>query len=146
MTEQDENLIAYCSLYCGDCFNHKGEIADLARDLRKKLREEEFDRVSLGLSGYFKDFKNYRQCYEVLGAMVKLRCKRTCRDGGGNPTCKVRVCCQKNGLRGCWECDEFETCSKLDFLKPIHGDANLKNLRKLKKQGVDSFLTGTRYR
>ncbi len=38
MSKQDENLIAYCGFYCGDCLNCKGEIADLARDLRKKLR------------------------------------------------------------------------------------------------------------
>ena len=43
------------------------------------------------------------------------------------------------------ECDDFETCTKLDFLKPIHEDANVKNLRKLKKQGIDKFLAGTRY-
>ena len=142
---EDENLIAYCGLYCGDCFNYKGEIADLARDLRKKLRETKFSGVAQDLSRYFKEFNNYDQCYEVLGAMVRLRCKRACRNGGGNPACKVRICCQKKNIRGCWECDEFETCNKLDFLKPIHGDANLKNLKKLKKQGVDSFLQGTRY-
>ena len=143
--DKDKALIAYCGLYCGDCFNYKGEIADLARDLRKKLREARFDKVSQGLSKYFKDFNNYEQCYQVLGAMVRLRCKRTCRNGGGNPSCKARICCQKKDISGCWECDEFEICSKLDFLKPIHGDANLKNLRKLKNQGVDGFLGGTRY-
>jgi hypothetical protein len=142
----NRDLIAYCGLYCGDCFNHKGEIADLARDLRKKLREEKFDRVAQGLSRYFKEFQNYEQCYEVLGAMVKLRCKRICRGGGGNPYCKARACCQKKDIPGCWECDEFETCAKLDFLKPIHGDANLKNLRNLKDQGVDMFLKGPRFR
>ncbi len=76
-----ENLVAYCGLYCGDCFNYKGEIADLARDLRERLRKAKFDRVSQGLSKYFKEFKNYGFCYEVLGAMVRLRCKRTCRNG-----------------------------------------------------------------
>ena len=144
--DENRDLIAYCGLYCGDCFNHKGEIADLARDLRKKLREERFDRVAQGLSKYFKEFQNYEQCYEVLGAMVKLRCKRICRGGGGNPYCKARTCCQKKDIPGCWECDDFETCTKLDFLKPIHGDANLKNLRKLKDQGVDRFLKGPRFR
>ena len=142
---ENKDLIAYCGLYCGDCFNYKGEIADLARDLRKKLREVKFDRVSQGLSKFFKEFNNYGQCYEVLGAMVRLRCKRTCHHGGGNPSCKIRTCCQKKNMLGCWECDEFEVCNKLVFLKPIHGDANLKNLRKLKKQGVDSFLEGTRF-
>jgi hypothetical protein len=49
-------------------------------------------------------------------------------------------------IEGCWECDEFEECSKLDFLKPIHGDANIKNLTKLRKEGVSGFLKGKRYK
>jgi len=142
---ENKNLVAYCGLYCGDCFNYKGEIADLARDLRKKLREEEFDRVAKGLSKYFWEFKNYEVCYEVLGTMVRLRCKRTCRGGGGSPSCKVRSCCQKKNIQGCWECEDFEACEKLDFLKPIHGEDHLDNLRKLKKQGIDSFVKGKRY-
>ena len=144
MTES-KDLIAYCGLYCGDCINYKGEIADLARDLRKKLREAEFDRVSQGLSKFFKEFKNYAQCYEVLGAMVRLRCRRTCRGGGGPPFCKIRACCQKKNIHGCWECNEFKACEKLDFLKLIHEDAHIKNLDKLKKQGIDKFLEGKRY-
>jgi hypothetical protein len=127
---ETKELIAYCGLYCGDCPNHKGEIADLARDLRKKLREAKFDRTAQGLSKYFKEFRNYEQCYQVLGGMVRLRCKRTCRSGGGNPACKVRSCCTKRGIGGCWECQEFETCQ---------------NLRKLKKQGTEAFIAGTRY-
>lgn len=142
---EDRSLVAYCGLYCGDCFSYKGEIADLARDLRKKLREAKFGTISQGLSKYFREFNDYDQCYEVLGAMVRLRCKRACHDGGGNPTCKPRLCCRKRNIAGCWECDEFETCSKLDFLKPVHGDANVKNLRKLKKQGIESFIAGPRY-
>jgi hypothetical protein len=142
--ENDKEMIGYCGLYCGDCFNYKGEIADSSRDLRKKLREAHFETMAPGLSRYFKEFQNYEQCYEVLGAMVRLRCKRTCHSGGGNPSCKPRTCCQNKDSAGCWECADFETCNKLDFLKPIHGDAHLKNLRKLKKQGIDSFLKGAR--
>ena len=137
-------LVAYCGLYCGDCFNYKGEIADLARDLRKKLREAKFDKAAPGLSKYFKAFRDYGQCYEVLGAMVRLRCKRGCRESGGNPSCKIRICCRKRGMAGCWECAEFETCARFDFLKPIHGDATAKNLRKLRKEGIESFLKGSR--
>ena len=142
---EDKDLIAYCGLYCGDCPNRKGEIADMARDLRKKLRETKFDRIARELSGFMKEFRNYDTCYAVLGDMVKLRCRKTCKEGGGPPFCKMRKCCQKKGIEGCWECEEFETCTKLDFLNPVHGDAHIKNLRKLKKQGVDSFLTGKRY-
>jgi hypothetical protein len=141
MMNSKESLIAYCGLNCADCFNRKGEIADMARDLRKKLREEKFDRMAPGLSKYFKDLSNYAVCYEVLGTMVRLRCRRLCREGGGNPGCKARVCCQKKNIAGCWECGEFETCVKLDFLKPIHEDEHLKNLRQIKKQGIKAFVS-----
>ena len=55
--EGDRNLIAYCGLYCGDCFSHQGKIADLARDLRKELRQSKFDKTAESLStiSFFKD-------------------------------------------------------------------------------------------
>ena len=130
----ENDSMAYCGLNCAECFNHKGEIANLARDLRKKLREEKFDRVAPGLAKFFKSFQNYEVCYEVLGAMVRLRCGRACRNGGGNPSCKIRLCCRKKEIGGCWECAEFESCQKLDFLKPIHGDEHLNNLRGMRKE------------
>lgn len=143
MAGNNEDKIAYCGLYCGDCFGYKGKIPDLAKDLRKELRQEKFDRVVEGIP--FKEFKHYKECYEVLGALVRLRCKNACRGGGGNPFCTVRQCCQRKAILGCWECGEFETCAKLDFLKTNHGDAHIKNLRKLKKKGVTDFLQGTKY-
>ena len=149
MSEQDRNLIAYCGLYCGECFGYKGIVADLARDLRKELRQARFEKTAEVFAtipfSFFKAFQNYPQCYEVLGALVKLRCKRACKGGGSNPDCKIRKCCQRKDFEGCWECEEMETCKKLDSLIPNHGDAHLKNLRKLKKKGVDEFLQGKKY-
>ncbi len=146
-TEKDRDLISYCGIYCGECFSHTGTIPDLARDLRKELRKARFDKTAEFLSTipFFKAFGNYQQCYEVLGILVKMRCKKACKGGGSNPFCKIRKCCQKKELEGCWKCDEFETCEKLDFLKPAHGDAHIKNLRKLKKRGIDAFLEGKKY-
>ena len=144
---ESKDLIAYCGIYCGDCFGYQGKIADLARDLRKELRQAKFDRTAESLSEvpFFATFKNYRQCYDVLGALVKFRCRRTCRGGGGPPHCAMRKCSQKKGIEGCWQCEDFETCKHLDFLKPVHGEAHLKNLRILKNKGVDGFLAGKRY-
>ena len=145
MTEKD--LVAYCGLHCGDCFGYQGKIADLARDLRKELRQTKFDRTaeSLSTNSFFAVFKNYQQCYEVLGALVKFRCHKACKGGSGPPFCKMRKCCQKKGVDGCWQCDEFETCEKLDYLKQFHDDAHLKNLRILQKQGINAFIEGKRY-
>jgi hypothetical protein len=141
---EDKDLIAYCGIYCGECFIHQGRVADLSRDLRKEMRTYRLDQAAKAFAEapFFAVFKDYQQCYDVLGALVKLRCHKTCKGGGGPPFCKIRKCCQKKGIDGCWECADFESCKELDFLKTGHGDAPVKNLRKLKKAGVDAFLKG----
>ena len=141
------NNVAYCGLYCADCPNHTGIIADLARDLRKELRKYRFDKTAEFLStlSFFKEFNKYSECYEVLGAMVKLRCNKTCRNRGGNPFCKIRKCCEKKGFDGCWECEDFENCNRLEFLENNHGIAHIKNLKIIKKKGLDEFISGKKY-
>ena len=143
---EDENLIAFCGLYCGDCHGFLGKIPDLARDLRKELRRSRYDKFAEFISTYSfgKDFKNDDECYKVLGAMVKFRCRRGCRAGGGSPFCKIRKCAQKKEIEGCWLCESFETCDKLDFLNRVHGDAHRKNLRTVKRKGKDGFVNGKR--
>ncbi len=147
MIKNKTDLIAYCGLYCGECFNYTGTIADLARDLRKELRDYRFEKTADALSkiSFFKEFEDYETCYKVLGAMVKLRCRKSCRDGGGNPYCKIRSCCVKKGYEGCWECDDFLTCEKLVFLKANHGDAHRQNMKIIKKKGKGEFLKGKKH-
>jgi hypothetical protein len=137
------DLVAYCGLYCGDCFSFKGTIADLSRDLRKELRQAKFSDIAKGIP--FKEFKKYKECYECLGAMVRLRCKSACKGGGGNPFCDIRKCCQKKEFDGCWECDEIETCKKLNTLNEIHKDAHRKNLQTIKKKGISEFIKGKKW-
>ena len=146
MTE-GEQLVTYCGLYCGDCFAHKGTVADLARDLRKELRQAKFERTARAMAEipFFAVYKDYPKCYEVLGAMVKFRCHKGCRNGGGPPFCKIRKCCQKKDIAGCWQCDEFENCGKLEFLQAVHDDGHLKNLAAIKRKGIAAFISGKRY-
>ena len=138
----DKNLVAYCGLYCGDCFGYQGTLADMARDLRKLLRQNKFDAVAADIP--FKEFKHYAECYECLGGMVKLRCKNACRGGGGNPFCKIRSCCQRKGFDGCWECDEFKNCEKLTTLNTVHKNAHIKNLKIIAKDGIPALVEGKR--
>jgi hypothetical protein len=143
---EDENLLAFCGLYCGDCHGFTGKIPDLARDLRKELRKMNYGKFAEFISKYSfgKDFKNYDECYKVLGAMVRFRCRKGCRAGGGSPFCKIRKCAQKKEIEGCWLCEEFEVCEELDFLIPVHGDAHKKNLRRIKRNGKTGFIEGKR--
>jgi len=145
--DEKTSLITYCGLYCGDCHGYQQKIPDLARNLRKELRSAKYKKFAdtLADEGFGKVFKDYDACYEVLGAMVRFRCHKGCRSGGGPPFCKIRACNQKKGLEGCWQCDTFETCANLEFLTPVHGDAARKNLRILKKKGPEKFVVGTRH-
>lgn len=38
----------------------------------------------------------------------------------------------------------LKTCDKLTFLKGVHDDGHLKNLRRLKKKGKEEFVKGKR--
>jgi hypothetical protein len=142
-----QDLIAYCGLYCGDCVGQTQTVANLARDLRKELRRNRFDKMAemMAKVPFFKEFENYDKCYSLLGAMMKLRCTKACRGNGGPPDCGVRNCAREKKLDGCWQCDDFPTCEKLKFLETNHGVAHLKNLRKLKRQGPAEFVKGKKH-
>ncbi|MBN1290154.1 MAG: DUF3795 domain-containing protein [Actinobacteria bacterium] len=127
---------SYCGLYCADCPFGTGTIPDLARDLRKELRSCRFDKVAETIP--FKEFEKYSDCYEVLGALVKLRCKG-CRTGTRSRFCNIAECATRKGYRGCWECGEFTTCKKLQFLEAVHGEAHKKNMRKINRVGIDEW-------
>jgi len=147
ITGEKERLISYCGLYCGDCSGYRGTIANLARDLHKELQRERFADLAKVLARlpFFKAFENFPQCCEVLKTLPKLRCRKTCRGNGGPPFCEIRECNREKGLDGCWQCAGFKACAKLDFLKAGHGDAHLRNLRKIKRSGTAAFVEGKRY-
>ena len=146
MEQNNLDVVTFCGLCCLDCHGHTGKIADLARDLRKELRTAKYDIFAKTLSAYpfAKAFEKYPDCYDLLGQMMKFRCKEGCRNGGGPPFCNIRKCCIEKNIQGCWECDDNIQCEKLDFLKGTHGDAHRKNLVRIKKHGVDAFVAGKR--
>jgi len=137
MAERHEQMAAYCGLYCEECAFRTGTIPDLARDLRRELRKARFEKVAEVIP--FMDADAYRCAYDFLGSLVKLRCKG-CKTGSRSQFCHIAQCAAKKAYRGCWECAGFAECSKLDFLVPVHGDAHLKNLRKIRKAGVEEWM------
>ena len=50
MTKKEEDLIAYCGLYCGDCHGYQQKVPDMARDLRKELRASKYKKFADFLS------------------------------------------------------------------------------------------------
>ena len=141
--KKDSKLIGYCGLYCGNCILRIGEVADLAGQLLEKFQEIKFEEWAKGLASLSKElkaFENYESCYEILEAWQEMRCGKVCKEGGGGASCKIRICCQNKNIEGCWECEEYEDCKKLAWLRPINGEINIDNIRKIRREGIDKFI------
>jgi hypothetical protein len=138
MGKQEFELTAYCGLYCGDCIRYRSKAIDLAEDLAEELHKIKFDKYAEIRKDSVEEFKHYKEFRRVLDAIAKLQCDIPCRLGGDGclEPCEIKKCVQAKNLEGCWECDEFETCKKFDFLKAFHGETPRDNLRKIKEHGL----------
>jgi hypothetical protein len=152
MTESEDNenkkstLVSYCGLYCPDCPLYLGKISDMARDLRKELRDVQYDKFAKYISKLpkGKKFEHFKDCYDVMGAMMMFRCEGGCRQGGGTDNCQVRQCNQDKNFEGCWQCTKYEHCKKLDVLNALHGNSHRNNVKEIKKRGINEFAKGNR--
>lgn len=144
---KSKKLIAYCGLYCGDCPNYKGKIAGFAQNLLEELKQPTLKKFIdyMNTRGNDTTFKDFDKCSKFLGVLANFRCEKVCRDGGRSARCEIRKCCLKNNFDGCWQCDDFVNCAKMSFLNAVHGEAYLKNLCKLKRKGIQAFLSGKSY-
>ena len=145
----NENEVAYCGLYCGTCVIRKGRLASLASQLLESIKTVDFKKLADGLPRLhpelFSDLKDSDAATRVLSAMLHLDCEKSCKDGGGSSTCKIRECCQEKAIDGCWMCDQTKDCETLAFLDPLHKRANLKNIQIIQKKGMAAFLDGEKF-
>ena len=135
--------ISYCALYCGNCFIRGGAVADLSQKLLDDFEKVNFEAWAEGLaeiSPEMKAFSHCKECLEVLKAWDNMRCNHSCKDGGGSSGCRIRECCSKKGLNGCWECDRYPSCEALDWLKPVNGEINRNNIELILKEGTEAFI------
>jgi hypothetical protein len=141
MNDQDKVLTAYCGLYCGDCIRYKSKAADLALEFLNELKRVNFENYAKVKRNSVKEFECYDEMIKGMEAINNLKCNTPCRLGGDgcSKPCEIRKCVPSKNLKGCWECTEFEECDKFEFLKPVHGDGPKKNLKKIKKYGLDHW-------
>ena len=144
----EKDLTAYCGLYCGDCIRFQSKAASLAGELIKALDKEGYrayaESKQAGDPAQIKGveaYAGYDQAIALLEALADGQCNNPCHLGGdGCPdNCPVKDCCQQRGLKGCWECGDFEKCAKPDFLEPISGTYHKQNVCIIKKEGLDGW-------
>ncbi|MBW1783114.1 MAG: DUF3795 domain-containing protein [Deltaproteobacteria bacterium] len=148
MKSNDLSDVSYCGFFCKDCWVKKEEFSRSAKDLLNKAKAEELKQLSKGLpqlSPGLKGLSHYDQFIEFLKAACLITCCRNCRGGGGFSTCAIRDCCRQRQLPGCWDCDEYTSCSKISWLEPAHPGAAIKNLDMIRDAGIQNFREGEKY-
>lgn len=142
MNKNIKDMTAFCGLYCGDCIRFRSMAAVLSIDLLEELDRTGFAEYARVKSQDNPGLEHFEEAVDVLKTIVELQCNKPCRVGGGCPafSCGIMECCTAKGLEGCWQCNQFESCDKFDFLKRYHGDNPVKNLKVIKESGLDDWL------
>jgi len=141
MSQNKRDLTAFCGLYCGDCVRYKSKASDLANELLDEIGKLHLSQYANVKQTHKKEFKNFDIMISSLKALSKIKCDLACRLGGDGcgGSCEIIKCVKNKEINGCWECNNFEKCEKLNFLQPFHGDSPINNLRKLKKHGIPNW-------
>lgn len=135
MSESERNT-AYCGLYCADCIPSDRAFFASVRGLQQRLRELGFEHYAALKARGNQVFENYAVFNDVLAAIGRLECPRSCREGGGSPNCRVRKCCLSKSYAGCWECASFRECELLQPLRDFHGENINHNLEMIRRDGI----------
>lgn len=141
MDGSDQELTAYCGLYCGDCLRFQSKVSKLATELYKELEKSHFEDYAHVKSASVPEFQHYQKITAGLKAMGNLHCATPCRLGGDGclKPCEIKTCVHKKGIAGCWQCPKMAQCRKFDFLQPFSGDGPRKNLLKIRKYGLENW-------
>lgn len=141
MKQNETYLTAYCGIYCADCIRYKCKASDLANELLNEINKLHFNEYAKVKRTHRKEFENFDSLISSLRAISEIKCEIPCRLGGDGCEggCEIIKCIKDKSFEGCWECNSFEKCEKLDFLKPFHGEAPVKNLRKIRELGIDNW-------
>lgn len=137
--------VAYCGLYCPECYILASNLAGQAGDLAAIIRGVDYKRLIQGLAELDPEFAglaNIESCLTCLDSLGSLACSGWCRAGGGSSYCSIRECCKYKDMEGCWECHKFEVCERLQYISPVNHDHHIQNIRIIRRKGMEAFLAG----
>mgnify|MGYP006303762563 CR=1 FL=1 len=149
MKDKVDDLIAFCGYYCADCMLFNSRIAKLAEQLGDEIDRSGFDRYFAVKSACadpliedVESFNDYQVFKKMLDVLVRQTCHTPCRSGGDGcgEECPIKRCVLERGLQGCWECGDYESCDKTDFVVPFWGDILRQNIELIKTHGLETWL------
>ena len=109
------DLVTYCGLYCELCAQ-RGRIPTQATALKESMAKEGWDFFGEYIYDDFEDF------WKILDTLSdKNSSCPGCRQGGGDPECKIRDCARENKVDVCPLCDDYpcDLIKEFDKVYPL---------------------------
>ena len=124
--------ICYCGLYCENCVV-MAKITPAAKALYDEMQKAGFGDVIThipGGDGFWPFLKNMAE----EGLCV------SCKDGGGDPACVIRLCAKEKGIDMCALCKEYP-CGHFDASLQKYPSLNLmkQDNALLQEQGMQAW-------
>jgi hypothetical protein len=137
-----KDLTPCCGVYCPDCIWYRNDFSALAKKLKDRLKQIDFDGYASIKSPFSPELEYYQEFLIVLNFIAENDCSEPCRKGGGcaGRPCKIMKCAAEKQLEGCWQCEEMKDCEKFDILTPRCGDTPYKNLMKIRELGYEGWI------
>jgi hypothetical protein len=128
------DLATYCGLYCGACDIYQKRIGKSGHELKSVLDAYNFGDIAKEVPG----LEGYDTFYKTLNTLISIfgQCP-ACQKGGGDPECKIRLCCKEKGYQTCAECPSLP-CEKLKPLLEVYPGL-LENLKEIKEGGLEKW-------
>jgi len=101
----DKKFSCYCGFYCENCAV-KAKVAPAAKILYAEMKNAGFEKIIHmfpGADGF----------WSFLKGMANDGVCVSCREGGGNPECAIRICAKEKGVEMCALCGSYP-CEKFD--------------------------------
>jgi len=108
--ENVKDQIGFCGIWCGSCSGGNGVTMELTE------RYEEFVKKCNLEKWAPKDF-DFKEFMKGLASIQKMPSCPGCLKGGGDPTCKIRICALKKNISDCSQCDQLMECENFETLE-----------------------------
>jgi len=108
--ENVKNQIGFCGIWCGSCAGGNGVSIELTK------RYEEFVKKG-NLEKWAPKTFDFKEFMKGLASIQNVHPCPGCLKGGGNPTCKVRICASKKSIVSCGQCDQLMICKNFEDLE-----------------------------
>ena len=100
----DKQYTCYCGLYCKNCAV-KVKVEPAAKALYGEMKTAGFEDVISFIPGG-------EGFWSFLKGMAEVGMCVSCRDGGGDPGCAIRLCAKEKGVEMCALCESYP-CERL---------------------------------